>query len=88
MRPKEIREILHEALIKATKDNSHAIREFDEVMSHFPSGLPHPDGLQRIKNASSKLSTARQKLATAHNRLNDYVGRGIVPEELKPRGAL
>src|SRR6266404_997113 len=51
-----------------------------------PSGLQHPDGAQRIKNASNKLSLARKEMATAHNRLNDYLSRGIVPEDLKLSG--
>ena len=50
------------------------------------SGLPHPDGSQRIKNASVGLSMARKGVLKAHTRLNDYLGRGIVPEDLKPYG--
>jgi hypothetical protein len=81
-----IRSILHEDLISATRGNSEALREFDEVMDQFPSGLPHPDGAQRVNNASNKLSSARKKMGTAHNRLNDFLGRGIVPEDLKCSG--
>jgi hypothetical protein len=55
-------------------------------MDQFPSGLPYPDGVQRIKNASNKLNLARKAMATAHNRLNDYLSRGIVPEDLKRSG--
>jgi hypothetical protein len=36
-----------------------------------PSGLPQPDGTQLIK---------------AHNRLSDYIGCGIVPEDLEKSG--
>jgi hypothetical protein len=32
------------------------------------------------------LNIARKAMAQAHNRLNDYLGRGIVPEELKRSG--
>ena len=84
--PTEIRSILHEELVRTTKQNTEALREFDEVMGQFPSGLPHPDGVQRIKNASSKLTVARKEMATAHNRLNDFLSRGIVPEDLKRSG--
>jgi hypothetical protein len=52
-------------------------------MGQFPSGLPHPDGFQRIKNASNVLSAARQQMAAAHNRFSDYLNRGIVPDDLK-----
>jgi hypothetical protein len=56
-------------------------REFEAVMGQFPSGLPYPAGAKRIKNASSKLSAARERMVTAHHRLNDYLNRGIVPED-------
>jgi hypothetical protein len=59
------------------------MREFDEVLDQFPSGIPNPDGVQRIKNASNKLSMARKEMASAHSRLNDYLSRGIVPSDLK-----
>ena len=82
----EIRAILHEDLIRATKRNSEALREFDEAMGQYASGIQHPDGVQRIKNASNALSIARKEMTTAHNRLNDYLNRGIVPEDLKRSG--
>src|SRR5665213_2206556 len=66
----EIRTVLFQDLLGATARNSEAIREFDEVMGQFPSGLPHPDGVQRIRNASNALNIARKEMATAHNRLN------------------
>ena len=56
------------------------------MLDQFPSGLAHPDGVQRIKNASNALTIARREMATAHSRLNDYLSRGIVPEDLKRSG--
>ena len=82
----EIRATLLQDLIGSTARNSEALREFDEVTGQFPSGLPYPDGVQRIKNASNKLSVARKEMGTAHNRLSDYLSRGIVPEDLKRSG--
>jgi len=73
-------------LIVANRRAAEATREFNEVMGQFPSGLPHPDGVQRISNVSNKLTAARKDVATAHNRLNDYLSRGIVPDHLKKRG--
>jgi hypothetical protein len=78
----EIQSILHCELVTATRQVVEATREFNEVAGQFPSGLPHPDGAQRIKNASNVLSAARQEMA-AHNRLSDYLNRGIVPDDLK-----
>jgi hypothetical protein len=53
-------------------------------MGQFPTGLAHQDGLRRIQNASNELTTARKEVMTAHKRLNDFVERGIVAENLKP----
>ena len=82
----DIRTALFQDLLGTTARNSEANREFDEVMGQFPSGLPPPDGVQRIKNASNTLSIARKEMATAHNRLNDFLGRGIIPEDMKRSG--
>jgi hypothetical protein len=81
----DIRTTLLEELVEATKRSNGAIREFEAVIDQFPSGLPHPNGAGKIKNASGKLSIARSELTTAHNRLSDYFGRGIVPEYTKKK---
>ena len=86
MTEQEIRTTLFQDLLRATACNGEAAREFNEATGQMPSGLQHPDGVQRIKNASNKLSVARKEMATAHNRLNDYLSRGIVPEDLKRSG--
>src|ERR1700730_4656069 len=82
----EIRTILSQELYAATARGKEARKQFDEAMGRFPSVVPHPDGAQRIKNASNALTVARHEMTTAHNRLNDFLGRGIVPEDLKRRG--
>ena len=71
-------------VIELTARNEQATEEFEAVTGQIPSGLPHPDGVQRIKNASNKLSTARNELMKAHRRLDEHFGGGIVPEDLKP----
>ncbi len=81
-----IRTRLLQELLEATARSSEAAREFDAVLGRFPGGLPHPDGAQRIKNASQNLTIARKALMKAHNRLSDYHDRGIVPEDLKQTG--
>ena len=48
-----------------------------------PSGLPHSDGFQRMKNVSLQLSMARNEMNTAHHRLNEFLERGIIPDDLK-----
>ena len=60
-----------------------ARRVFDSVIDQFPSGLPYPDGTQLIRNASQELEAARKELGRAHNRLSDFLTRGIAPQDLK-----
>ena len=79
----QIRTALIVRLAEATARVSEANRKFSEAIGQFPSGLPHPDGVQRIKNASNELALARKEMMTAHKRLSDFVDRGIVPEDLK-----
>jgi hypothetical protein len=82
----QIRATLLQDVIELTARNEQAIQEFEAVTEQIPSGLPHPDGVQRIKNASAKLATTRQELVKAHRRLDEHIGRGIVPEDLKRSG--
>ena len=82
-RENSVLNILHRDLDVATERASAAAATFDAVTSEIPSGFPHPDGTQRIHNASREMSQARVGLMIAHNRLNDYLARGIVPDDLK-----
>jgi hypothetical protein len=84
--PQDIRATLFQNVIEATARNNEAFGEFQAVMGQFPSGLPHPDGVQHINNASHRLAVARKEKMKAHVRLNDYLGDGIVPEDLKRSG--
>ncbi len=82
----EIRTTLLKDLVEATSRSHQALGNLETVFSHFPSGLPPLAGVQRIKNASNELSIARKEMRKAYNRLNDYLGRGIVPEDLTRSG--
>jgi hypothetical protein len=75
--------ILQRDLEAATERASAAAATFDAVTTEIPSGMPHPDGTQRIHNASREMSQARVGLMIAHNRLNDYLERAVVPDDLK-----
>ena len=68
---------LHEATLRADR----AIEAFTAVTPNLPSGIPHPDGIQRIHHASHELATAREAMMKAHNRLNEFLERGIMPKE-------
>ena len=80
---REVLRILIQEVIDATTEKNEASDAFDVVIGQFPSGLPHPDGSQRIANCSKRLSIARQNVVTAHTRLTEFLDRGIVPEHLK-----
>jgi hypothetical protein len=82
----DIRRTLLQDVLELTARTNEAAEEFRVVMGRVPSGLPHPDGAQRIKNASSKLTIARKELMKAHTRLHDYVERGNVLDDLKRSG--
>ncbi len=71
-------------LARATSRVSDANHKFSETIGS--SHLPHPDGVQRTKNASNELNLARKEMMAAQKRLSDFLERGIVPEELKRSG--
>ena len=78
-----IRTILMRDLLQATARSKAASEEFSDVMGNIPSGLPQPDGTQRVHNVSRALSAAREEVMKAHTRLNEFLSRGIIPEDLK-----
>jgi hypothetical protein len=82
----EIRNTLHWELQAAEERFKAALGAINNVTNDIPSGLPHPDGSQRIRNIYLEASTTRAAMAKAHNRLNDYLAKGIVPEDLKRSG--
>ncbi len=82
----QVRSALIQEIVEATALKNQASGAFEIVMGQFPSGLPHPNGSLRIKNASVKLSIASKGIFKAHNRLNDFLRCGIVPEDLKRSG--
>ncbi len=81
----QVRKILLQDLSETTFRVKEASVAFDAVVSSIPSKLPQPDGIQRIKNASNELSITRREMMRAHARLNDFLNRGLVPEDLHRR---
>jgi hypothetical protein len=82
-RSRNVHTVLVDALRTATQEANIANREFNAVISELPSALPHPDGTRQLANASFKVAVARSELTTSHNRLNDFLSRGIIPDDLK-----
>ncbi len=60
-----------------------AAESFSSIIKDIPGDVPHPDGALRITQASRELSTARAEMMVAHRRLNDFLSRGVIPEDLK-----
>ena len=79
----ETRRALIKNLKEATERANAASRAYDAVMRDIPSGIPPPDGVQRIQNASRDLSQARAAMMKAHIRLNEFFGRAIGPADLE-----
>ena len=63
-------------LHEATKRADAATEAFTAIAGDIPSGLPHPDGIQRIRNASREMDVARKEMMEAYMRLNDFIERG------------
>jgi hypothetical protein len=70
---------LHDAVKIADLANEN----FVMATIHTPNGNQHSDGTQRIHNASRQLTAARMEMMKAHNRLNDFLNTGIVPDDLR-----
>ena len=79
----DVRQILWDQLTVAKERKDAAAKAFDETMGNVPSGLPHPDGTQRIVSASSEFRRALAEYSEACKRLSDFAARGIVPEDLR-----
>jgi hypothetical protein len=80
---KRIHDVLRDEFEAAKRRMNIASLKFNKVVRDIPSGLPHPDGTQRIHNLGRDLADAREKLAAAIARLNDFVSREVVPEDLR-----
>ena len=79
----QIRLKLLQEVRQATDRVNAAAESFSCLIKDIPSDLPHQDGALRITHASRELSTARAEMMAAHRRLNDFLSRGVIPDDLK-----
>jgi hypothetical protein len=77
---------LERDLKAASERAAAASAAFLAVTSQVPSGLPHPDGTQRIRNISHELTFARTELMRAHSRLDAFLVSGVAPDDLVSGG--
>ena len=78
----EIHKLLRDDLVRANEASRIASDELSAILNDSPSGLPHPDGTQRIRNASIACAAARTRVA-AMRRHHDFIMNGTVPEDLR-----
>jgi hypothetical protein len=83
---REVRTILLREVFDTTTRLNAAFEEFNVIMSSVPSAMPHPDGSLRIRQASRELSAARKEMLQAHARLDEFLSRGVIPDDLKRLG--
>ena len=76
---REIRAALQREILASTARAHAASKILSAIMRDVPSGLPQPDGSQRIQNAANALAAARNEVMKAHSRLDEFLARGGVP---------
>jgi hypothetical protein len=81
--PETVRSVLQQELTWATERAAIASAEFLAITREVPSGLPQPDGVQRIRIVSHEMAFARAQLTKAHGRLEAFLMSGITPDDLK-----
>jgi hypothetical protein len=83
MDPESALECLRDQLAAAREQAKRTSDAFDAIVREVPSGIPYPDSVQRIRDASREYNSARVSLTIALKRLNDFQVRGIIPDDLK-----
>jgi hypothetical protein len=76
-----ILEVLNSDLRAAQQRRDEASAQFSEIMKNVPSGIPHPDGTDRIHQASQKYSQAQKEAMDALVRLNKFLAHGTIPKK-------
>ena len=61
---------LKQQLKVAAEAQKRAVKRFKEVIRDIPSGLPHPDGSERILRASRELTEAHAEVVALLTKLN------------------
>jgi hypothetical protein len=82
----DIRDTLQAELLQATMRALEAEDKFKAIMEEIPSGLPSPDGAQRITNALREVTASRVEMAKTQKRVVAFIEHGTVPEDLKRSG--
>ena len=86
-------EIDRERILQLLRDDLDAAQErravasqcFDEVIRQTRSGIPHPEGAERLRLVSHEYGRAMQEVADAFIRTNEYLIHGTIPPDLEAR---
>ena len=73
---------LNQDLAEATAELDLVTVAYNQVIDDIPSGLPHPDGVQRLCSILQKLLVARERFDRAHSRLVGFLDTGTIPPDL------
>jgi len=79
----QVRQALHQEVRSANERREHALQWFSQVINDIPSGIPSPDGTDRIRQASRAYSHARKALSDAVTKLNNFLVHGTIPPGLE-----
>jgi phage-related tail fiber protein len=78
----EIERILATEIEEARLKQKEAGETFRQIAADIPSLLPAPDGALRIHQAGTEYRAALDNLRNALHRYNDFIAKGIVPEDV------
>ena len=79
-----INRVLMGELAAAHSRHTAAANHFHLLMKEIPSGLPHPDGSQRIHAAGREAHEALEVYVRALKRFSDFTVHRIIPSDLNP----
>jgi hypothetical protein len=82
----EIARILRDKVTHARKAYESAHTAFNTITADIPSGLPHPDGTDRIRFAGSTYRSTMNAYSEALHEFNVFISDGIIPERFKAAG--
>jgi hypothetical protein len=78
-----VRQALHQDVRMAHERRESAAARFHEIINQIPSGIPSPDGVDRIRQASHHWSYAQREVVDAQKRLENFLMYGTIPTELE-----
>ena len=61
-----------------------AAKTFNALIGEVPSGLPHPDGALRLKQAGKESRRTLDLYSQSLKRYSEFILRNVIPEDLEP----